>query len=317
MKAAVLPKDWIARLPQTRGELRVNAPLADLTWFRVGGPADVFFRPEDEDDLIAFLEGLSADVPVTILGVGSNVLVRDGGIEGVVMRLGRGLSGLTVTDSEIRVGAGASDVNVAMAAARAGLTGLEFLRGIPGTIGGALRMNAGAYGREIADVFVSARAVDRAGRIHGLAPDEMGFAYRRTDVPPDWIFLDTLLKGAPGDTAKIKARMTEISAERELSQPVKTATGGSTFKNPNAGDPQAKRAWQLIDAAGCRGLKRGGAQVSPQHCNFLVNTGTATAADLEALGEDVRRRVRDTQGVDLEWEIRIIGRPANPAEGRS
>jgi len=302
MMAGTITRDWREALPPLRGEMAFDAPLGPLTWFRVGGPADLLFRPADEDDLRLFLEHLPADVPLTMLGVGSNLLVRDGGVRGAVVRLGRPFSTVTVEDERVMAGAGASDVNVAMAAGRAGLAGLEFLRGIPGTVGGALRMNAGAYGREMADVLRSARAIDRAGRVHVLAAADMGFTYRHTGVPEDFIFISAILAGAKADPAAVKARMAEIGAERELSQPVKTSTGGSTFKNP----PGA-RAWQLIDAAGCRGLRIGAAQVSEQHCNFLINTGGATAAELEALGEDVRRRVRDSQGVDLEWEIRRIG----------
>jgi len=307
-----LARDWRDDLPAVRGELAFDAPMKDLTWFRVGGPADVLFRPADEEDLMLFLKCLPQGVPVTVLGVGSNLLVRDGGVRGAVVRLGRAFSAVQVEGDRVTAGAGASDINVAMAAARAGLAGLEFMRGIPGTVGGALRMNAGAYGKEIADVLQMARAVDRSGNEHVLRAEDMGFTYRHTRVPEDFIFISAILGGEPAAPDTVKARMAEIGAERELSQPVRTSTGGSTFKNlPDA------RAWELIDAAGCRGLRIGGAQVSEQHCNFLINTGTATAADLEALGEDVRRRVKETQGRELEWEIRRIGEPAaNPAEAR-
>ncbi len=295
----------IDRLPPVRGRLVADAPLDRITWFRVGGPAEVMFRPADADDLAGFLAARPADVPVTVLGVGSNVLVRDGGVEGVVVRLGRGFAGIEVLDAGLRAGAAALDVNVARRALEAGLAGLEFLSGIPGTVGGGLRMNAGAYGREFRDVVVEAEALDARGGRHVLAPRDFGFAYRRTAVPDDWIFTSAVLAATPGDREEIRRRMDGIARSRAESQPLRTATGGSTFKNP----PGA-RAWELIEAAGCRGLRRGGAMVSEQHCNFLVNTGSATAADLEGLGEEVRRRVFEATGVRLEWEIRRIGRPA-------
>ncbi|WP_370152612.1 UDP-N-acetylmuramate dehydrogenase [Ferrovibrio sp.] len=303
MAAAQLrPDDLIARLPPLRGRLAVQAPLADVTWFRVGGPAEVMFRPADREDLVAFLKNRPADVPVTVLGVGSNTLVRDGGIPGVVIRLGRGFVEVTAEGDEIVAGAGAPDVNVAMTAQRAGIAGLEFLRGIPGTIGGGLRMNAGAYGREFRDVLVWAEALDPQGNLHRLSPADMGFSYRHCGVPEDWIFIACRLKGTAGDPAAIQTRMDEIQAAREGSQPIRSRTGGSTFANP-----EGHKAWQLIDAAGCRGLVVGDAQVSEQHCNFLINRGGATAADLEMLGETVRRRVKDSSGVSLRWEIRRIG----------
>jgi len=294
--------DLIARLPPVRGRLTAQASLADITWFRVGGPAEVMFRPADRDDLAAFLKNRPADVPVTVLGVGSNTLVRDGGVPGVVVRLGRGFVEVTADGSDIVVGAGAPDVNVAMTAQRAGIAGLEFLRGIPGTIGGGLRMNAGAYGREFKDVLVWAEAVDTAGDLHRLTPAEMQFGYRHCGVPEDWIFTACRLQGEAGDPVAIQARMDEIQAAREGSQPIRSRTGGSTFANP-----EGHKAWQLIDAAGCRGLVVGDAQVSEQHCNFLINRGNATAADLETLGEAVRERVKASSGVELRWEIRRIG----------
>ncbi|WP_341704996.1 UDP-N-acetylmuramate dehydrogenase [Ferrovibrio sp.] len=304
MMAAAQPRpdDLIARLPPLRGRLAVQAPLADVTWFRVGGPAEVMFRPADREDLVAFLKNRPADVPVTVLGVGSNTLVRDGGIPGVVIRLGRGFVEVTAEGDEIVAGAGAPDVNVAMTAQRAGIAGLEFLRGIPGTIGGGLRMNAGAYGREFRDVLVWAEALDPQGNLHRLSSADMGFSYRHCGVPEDWIFIACRLKGTAGDPAAIQTRMDEIQAAREGSQPIRSRTGGSTFANP-----EGHKAWQLIDAAGCRGLVVGDAQVSEQHCNFLINRGGATAADLEMLGETVRRRVKDSSGVSLRWEIRRIG----------
>lgn len=294
------------RLPKTRGAVSLDAPLSDLTWFGVGGAADALFRPADEEDLAAFLKGCPRDIPVTVLGVGSNLLVRDGGVAGVVIRLGRGFARVRVEGDEIRAGAGASDVAVSLAAKDAGLAGLEFLRGVPGSVGGAIRMNAGAYGGEIKDVLVRASALDRQGRRHDVAAVDLGFAYRHSSAPVDWIFTSAAFKGRKDSVDAIAARMTQIANERGSSQPVKTRTGGSTFKNPT--DAEGRKAWQLIDAAGCRGMRRGGAQVSPLHCNFLINTGDATAEDLESLGEEVRRRVLASSGVQLEWEIRVIGR---------
>lgn len=294
----------MARLPPVRGRLSAETIMADVTWFRVGGAAEVMFRPADRDDLVAFLKAKPADVPVTVLGVGSNTLVRDGGIPGVVIRLGRGFVDIEADGTDLIAGAGAPDVNVAMSAQRAGIGGLEFLRGIPGTIGGGLRMNAGAYGREFRDVLVWAEAVDPAGNLHRLSPPEMQFGYRHCGIPEDWIFTATRLKGEAGDRAGIQARMDEIQAAREHSQPIRSRTGGSTFANP-----EGHKAWQLIDAAGCRGLVVGDAQVSEQHCNFLINRGNATAADLEVLGETVRERVKASSGIALRWEIRRIGLP--------
>jgi UDP-N-acetylmuramate dehydrogenase len=305
----------IERLPQVRGRLTENAPLAGITWFRVGGTAEVMFRPADIDDLEQFLKGRPADVPVTVIGVGSNLLVRDGGIGGVVIRLGRGFTEITRDGPLLRAGAAALDLNVAMMAREAGLAGLEFLSGVPGTIGGALRMNAGAYGREMKDVTLAAEAVDLSGRRQYLTNRALGFSYRHCGAPEDWIFVSAELKGEPDDPAAIQRRMDDIQKARSDSQPLRTRTGGSTFANPS--DPRAggRKAWELIDAAGCRGLTRGGAMVSDKHCNFLINTGTATADDLESLGEDVRARVADKFGVTLEWEIRRVGVPA--PKGRS
>jgi UDP-N-acetylmuramate dehydrogenase len=295
----------IDRLPAVRGRLTADAPLANVTWFRVGGPAEVLFKPADADDLSDFLAGCPADVPVTVIGVASNLLVRDGGVPGVVIRLGRAFADITVDGSEITAGAAALDLNVANAARDAGIAGLEFLSGIPGTIGGALRMNGGAYGRELSDVIVSATATDRSGKRHALSREDLGLSYRHSDVPEDWIFTSAVLRGHPGDHAEISHRMHEISASRAESQPVRARTGGSTFANP-----PGEKAWALIDRAGCRGLTIGGAQVSEKHCNFLLNLGTATADDLESLGEEVRRRVYETSGIQLRWEIRRIGVPA-------
>lgn len=292
------------RLPAVRGRYTENAPLAGVTWFRVGGAADVAFRPADPDDLAAFLKAKPADVAVTVIGVASNLLVRDGGVTGVVIRLGRHFAAIERDEAGLICGAGALDVNVSEAARRYGLTGLEFLSGIPGTIGGALRMNAGAYGRELKDVLRWAEAITPQGEIKRLAPEEMGLSYRKSQVPTDWIFLRAALRAEPGNPAEIQARMDEIRSARSLSQPIRSRTGGSTFKNP-----PGEKAWQLIDAAGCRGLRMGAAQVSEQHCNFLINTGDATAGELEALGEEVRRRVLAHSGIELEWEIKRIGRP--------
>jgi len=295
----------IDRLPPVRGRLNENAPLAGVTWFRVGGVAEVLFRPADPDDLAAFLAAKPAEIPVTVIGVASNLLVRDGGVDGVVVRLGRGFAGIEVSGTRIAVGAGVLDLNVAIAARAAAVGGLEFLSGVPGTIGGALRMNAGAYGSEIKDVLVSATALDAMGVRQGLAPAQMQLSYRHCGISEDWIFVGAVLQGAAGDPNDIHHRMAEIEAERNASQPVRARTGGSTFANP-----LGHKAWELIDRAGCRGLQRGGAMVSQKHANFLINTGTASAADIEGLGEEVRRRVFDQFGVTLDWEIRRIGRPA-------
>lgn len=295
----------IERMPAVRGRLIANAPLGPMTWFRVGGPAEVLFRPADRDDLAAFLAARPEDVPVTVIGVGSNLLVRDGGVPGVVIRLGRGFADISVVPGEtprLVAGAGALDLTMALTARDAGIAGLAFLSGIPGTLGGALRMNAGAYGTEMKDVLDSADTLDARGVLHRLQVGELGFTYRHCAVPEDWIFVSAALRGAAGDPAAIAAEMTAIQAQREATQPIRTRTGGSTFANP----PGAK-AWELIDRAGCRGLRRGGAMVSEKHCNFLVNLGDATAADIEWLGEEVRRRVEQASGIRLDWEIRRIG----------
>ena len=288
--------------PALRGRLLPNQSLAELTWFRVGGPAQALLMPEDEDDLAYFLGALPANVPVTVIGLGSNLIVRDGGVAGVVVRLGRGFNEIAVDGTTVHAGTAVPDVKVARAAQEAGLAGLAFLRGIPGAIGGALRMNGGAYGRETKDALVSVRAVDRAGRIHELSNADMGYSYRHCGAAEDLIFTQATFQATPGDRATIAAEMDKITESREATQPIKSRTGGSTFKNP-----PGKKAWELIDAAGCRGLIVGGAQVSELHCNFLINLGTATAADIEQLGETVRKRVRDTSGVELEWEIKRIG----------
>jgi len=294
----------IDRLPKVRGRLTADAPIGPMTWFRVGGPAEVLFRPADAADLADFLKALSPDIPVTAIGVGSNLLVRDGGIPGVTIRLGRGFAEIAVEGDTVRAGAGMLDLNVALTAAEAGIAGLEFLSGVPGTIGGGLRMNAGAYGSEIKDVLVEAVAVDRSGAIHRMPAAQLGLSYRHSAAPEDWIFVGAILRGRLGEKQEIAQRMTEIQAAREASQPIRSRTGGSTFANP-----PGHQAWQLIDAAGCRGLVRGGATVSEKYTNFLINTGTASAADIEGLGEEVRRRVHAQFGIVLEWEIRRVGRP--------
>jgi UDP-N-acetylmuramate dehydrogenase len=298
-----LVPDLRARMPELRGRLIANQPLAELTWFRVGGPAQVLFSPQDEADLAYLLARLPGEVPVTVVGLGSNLIVRDGGVAGVVIRLGRGFSDIVVESGQrVRAGTAVPDVKVARAAQEASIAGLSFLRGIPGSIGGALRMNGGAYGGETKDALVEARGVDRAGRIVTYTNADMHYTYRHCGAPEDVIFTDALFQGRPGDPAVIAAEMDKITESREATQPIKSRTGGSTFKNP-----PGHKAWQLIDAAGCRGLTVGGAQVSTMHCNFLINLGSATAADIESLGETVRARVKANAGVELDWEIKRIG----------
>jgi UDP-N-acetylmuramate dehydrogenase len=294
--------DLKSKMPELRGRLLANQSLAELTWFRVGGPAQVLFMPEDESDLGYFLARLSREIAVTVIGLGSNLIARDGGVPGVVIRLGRGFNDIVVDGLKLRAGAAVPDVKVARAAQEAGIAGLSFLRGIPGAIGGALRMNGGAYGRETKDTLVEARAVDRDGRIHVLGNADMHYAYRHCGSPDDYIFTQALFAGERGDTSAIAEEMEKITKSREATQPVKSRTGGSTFKNP-----PGQKAWQLIDAAGCRGLRIADAQVSEMHCNFLVNLGNAKAADIEKLGETVRQRVKDNSGIELEWEIKRIG----------
>ncbi|MEE8516226.1 MAG: UDP-N-acetylmuramate dehydrogenase [Alphaproteobacteria bacterium] len=309
MAGARKNRSLIDRLAKVRGSYTAAAELARLTRFRVGGPAEVMFQPADRDDLAAFMAAKPADVPVTVIGAGSNMIVRDGGIDGVVLRLGRGFAAIEITGTEIKAGCAALNLRLANACRDAAVTGLEFLCGIPGSIGGSLRMNGGAHGREMKDITITAEALDGAGNYHLLGPAELGFSYRHSAVAEDWIFLGAGLKGEIGRRPDIVERMEQIQAERADSQPLGTRTGGSTFVNPD--DAEGRKAWQLIDEAGCRGLKVGGAQVSEQHCNFLINTGAATAADIEALGEEVRRRVFEATGVRLEWEIRRLGRPGN------
>ena len=303
MMAAATTSHLIDRLPSPRGRLTADAPLGPQTWFRAGGNAEVLFRPADTQDLATFLAALPREVPVTVLGVGSNVLVRDGGIKGVVIRLMRGFTGVSVEGHEVIAGAGAPDLNVALTARDHALTGLEFLSGIPGTIGGAFPTNAGAYDGDLAQVLISAEAVDRAGTIRTVTPAMLGLAYRRSTAPTDWIFTSARLRATPGDQLAIARRIAEIDSARAETQP-RSRTGGSTFANPTG-----LKAWELIDSAGCRGLTVGAAQVSEKHTNFLINTGDATATDIEGLGEEVRRRVFEQSGILLQWEIRRIGEP--------
>ena len=303
--------DMVAELkgamPDLRGRLLANQSLAELTWFRVGGPAQTLFMPDHEADLAYFLAHLAADIPVTVIGLGSNLIVRDAGVPGVVIRLGRGFGEVRIEPGErVRAGTAVPDVRIARIAQEAGISGLAFLRGIPGALGGALRMNGGAYGRETKDALVEARGVDRRGSIRVLANGDMLYAYRHCGAPDDIVFTEALFAGTPGDPAKIAAEMDQITESREATQPIKSRTGGSTFKNP-----PGRKAWQLIDAAGCRGLRLGDAQVSEMHCNFLINLGSARAADIEDLGETVRARVREASGVELEWEIKRIGIASN------
>jgi UDP-N-acetylmuramate dehydrogenase len=304
MAAELVRGNLLQRLPPVRGRMTENAPLAQATWFRVGGSADVLFRPADEDDLADFLAQCPNDVPLTVIGVASNLLIRDGGVPGVVVRLGRGFVEIATDGTVVTAGAGALDLNVALSCGMSGIAGLEFMSGIPGTVGGGLRMNAGAYGAEFKDVVIDAAALDRHGLRHVLPCAELGLSYRHCGVPDDWIFTAARFAGTPGERDAIGARMTEIQASREATQPIRARTGGSTFANP-----PGEKAWALIDRAGCRGLKRGGAMVSEQHANFLINTGHATAADIEGLGEELRRRVFAATGIELRWEIRRIGVP--------
>jgi len=304
MRLSNLVDEVKARAPKLRGRLVANAPLAEATWFRVGGPAEALFSPADEDDLAYLLAALPREIPVMTIGLGSNLIVRDGGIPGVVIRLGgRAFGAVEIMDgARVAAGAAAPDQFVARAAAKAGVDGLAFLRGVPGSIGGALVMNAGAHGGEVRHALIEARGLDRTGARRAFSNAEMGFAYRHSSAPDDIVFTGATFQGRAGDPGAIEAEMERITRAREASQPIREKTGGSTFKNP-----PGLKAWELIDQAGCRGLKLGGAQVSTMHCNFLINTGQATASDLEALGEEVRRRVMETSAVALEWEIRRVG----------
>ncbi len=300
-----LADDLKQAIPGLRGRLLANASLADITWFRVGGPAEVLFTPADEADLALFLSKLPAGVPVFVIGLGSNLLVRDGGVPGVVIRLGRGFGEVKAESGHrLRAGTAVPDVKVARAAVDAGIAGLSFYRGIPGSIGGALRMNAGAHGTETKDVLIAVRAVDRGGTIHELSLADMKFTYRHCGIPEDWIFTEALYQGQPGDPAEIQKAMDEVAEYREKNQPIKERTGGSTFKNP-----PGHSAWKLVDQAGMRGFRVGGAKVSEMHCNFLINDANATGEDVETLGETVRARVRATSGIEMQWEIIRLGRP--------
>ncbi|MGU9961738.1 MAG: UDP-N-acetylmuramate dehydrogenase [Candidatus Puniceispirillales bacterium WSBS_2018_MAG_OTU23] len=294
--------DLINRLPKTRGTLTANAPMKNHTWFGVGGTAEVMFSPKDTADLQDFLKATPKDIPVYPIGAGSNLLVRDGGMAGVVINTSTYMNSISASDTVITVGAGMRDMDVARNAATMSLAGLEFLIGIPGTIGGGLRMNAGAYGVEFKDITIITTAVDRDGNIHRKTPTELGMAYRHSDAPKDWIFTEAVLQAQNGNSDDIRKRMKEIAANRGDAQPKGVRTGGSSFANPL---PQ--KAWELVDAAGCRGMTKGKAKVSTKHCNFLINTGGATAADIEALGEDVKARVKANSGVELRWEIRRVG----------
>lgn len=291
-------------LPKVRGKLTPDAPLAKLVWFKSGGKADYLFEPADADDLSEFLRDLDPGVPVMALGFGSNMIVRDGGVPGVVVRLGKAFSGVEpLDDNKLRCGGGASGILVSSTARDAGIGGLEFLRSIPGTVGGFVRMNGGAYGREVKDILVDCEVVLRSGERTTLPLEALGYTYRHSELPEGAVVISATFRGYPEDSQTIQAEMDRIAESREASQPLRTKTGGSTFKNP-----PGEKAWQLVDTAGCRGLTMGGAQVSEKHTNFLINNGDATSADIEALGEEVRRRVKQNSGVELEWEIQRVGR---------
>ena len=304
MMPARTPTGLLDRLPPLTGRVQADAPLAPGTWFRVGGTAEALVRPSSPADLAVFLAALPHDVPVMVLGAASNVIVRDGGVHGVVLRLARGFGEVRVEADGVVAGAAALDATVAEHAAAAGLAGLEFLSGIPGTVGGAVAMNAGAYGGDVASCLDWAEIVTRSGQASRLPAAALALAYRHATLPPGAIVTRARFRAHPGDPATIAARMATIRTSREATQPVRARIGGSTFRNPDG-----QRAWELIDGVGGRGLRRGGAQVSEKHCNFLLNTGNATAADLEGLGEELRRRVHAATGVTLEWEIKRIGLP--------
>jgi UDP-N-acetylmuramate dehydrogenase len=294
----------VATLPQVRGKLTESAPLAPLVWFKSGGAAQWLFEPKDEEDLVSFLRELDPEVPVMALGLGSNMIVRDGGVPGVVVRLGKAFAKIEKIDEvTLRCGGGASGILVSSTARDAGIAGLEFLRGIPGTVGGFVRMNGGAYGREVQDILGEARVVLRDGTVETWPLDKLGYTYRHSEVPAGAVVVEATFRGTPGHSEAIGSEMDAIARAREESQPLRSRTGGSTFKNP-----PGHKAWVLVDAAGCRGLTMGDAQVSEKHCNFLLNLGSATSADIEALGEEVRRRVLENSGITLEWEIQRIGR---------
>ena len=297
-----MEKNLLNYLPQVRGRYQPQAPLGPQVWFRSGGPAEILFKPEDIADLEHFLKHIPPSIPVTVIGVGSNLLVRDKGVRGVVIKLGKGFNDIRVEGTTLTAGAAALDRTVALESAERGLSGFEYFVGIPGTIGGAIRMNAGAYGQEVKDHLISCEVINRSGERSTKMPLQLGFTYRSSTLSADDIVISATFQGTPGTPSTIHARLSKIMAEREATQPVRSRTGGSTFKNPL---PQ--KAWELIDEAGCRGLTKGGAQISEKHCNFLINTGTATSADLESLDEDVRLRVKEKTGVSLQWEIKRIG----------
>lgn len=293
----------VVTLPMVRGKLKPQAPLAPLVWFKSGGAAEWLFEPADLDDLTAFVRELEPATPVMSLGLGSNLIIRDGGVPGVVVRLGKAFATVERLDEvTLRCGGGASGILVSSSARDAGISGIEFLRSIPGTVGGFVRMNGGAYGREVRDILIEAQVVLRSGELVTLSNADLGYTYRHSELPREAIVVSATFRGQPGEPAAVQAEMDRIAASREESQPLRSRTGGSTFKNP-----LPHKAWQVIDAAGCRGLAHGGAQVSEKHCNFLLNLGTASSADIEALGEEVRRRVREHSGVELEWEIQRVG----------
>lgn len=302
-----------AVLPQVRGRYTENAPLGEVGWFKCGGKAEVLFKPADMDDLQDFLKNCPPEIPVQVFGALSNTIIRDGGLTGVTIRLGREFGGIEADGETVKTGALALDANVAQVAAENGIAGLEFFSGIPGTIGGALRMNAGCYGTETKDVLVSCEALDRSGNLHTLTPDQMGMTYRHTEMPDDYIFVSAIFKGQKDNSENVLARMAEIKMKREASQPIREKTGGSTFANPSAEDiakaglPDGTKVWQLVDAVGGRGLNIGGAVMSEKHCNFMINEGGATSADLENLGEELIKRVREKFGINLRWEIKRVG----------
>ena len=306
MEQAYFDNGLMDRLPIVRGSLVANGNLSNQTWFRVGGPAEVLFRPYDVEDLSYLLSNCPEDVPVTVLGNASNVLVRDGGIPGVVIRLGPNFANITVGEDWIKAGGGSSNYNVAKIAQVNGLAGIEWISGIPGTIGGGVKMNAGAYGKEVKDVLMYAKIMDRRGRMEEYMADELGLRYRRSDVSDDSIVTEAMLKVESGDREQIRLKMNEIKEKRLKTQPIGQKTAGSTFVNPE-GETEGRKSWQLIEAAGCRGLKIGQAKVSERHCNFLINTGRASAKEIEDLGEEIRKRVFEKFGIKLRWEVKILG----------
>jgi UDP-N-acetylmuramate dehydrogenase len=300
----MMEADLLTLLPKVRGRYQPHAPLGPQVWFRTGGPAEVLFKPEDPDDLKHFLKHTPPHIPITVIGVGSNLLIRDGGVRGVVIKLGKGFNEIRVEGTTLIAGAAALDRTVALESAERGLSGFEYFIGIPGTIGGAIKMNAGAYGQEVKDHLISCEVITRSGEQRTKTLTQLGFTYRTSTLSDDEIVISASFQGVLSTPSIIHARLNEIIQQREATQPVRSRTGGSTFKNPL---PQ--KAWELIDQAGCRGLKKGGAQISEKHCNFLINTGTATSSELESLAEEVRERVKEKTGTFLQWEIKRIGTP--------